>query len=85
MRRGFEASDPSAGEPVGQLLNSQGLVSGKAGASDEPVHDARLSQIALSSGSSSKSKLLWGGEPVPDLLSAGAERTTEFPARVSLS
>jgi hypothetical protein len=46
MKGGNEASSrllalkPSAGEPVAQVLNSQGPVKGTAGASDDPVPDS---------------------------------------------
>lgn len=36
----MDALLPSAGDPVGQELYSQGFVSGVAGASDEPDHSS---------------------------------------------
>ena len=59
---------------MGHELNSQGFVSGNAGASDEPDY----------SSSTSRSLYQWWGHcrPVPDSFSEGALRTTESPAAV---
>ena len=77
MKRVLEALFPSAGDPVAHELNSQGLVSGVAGSSDEPdslyIKIVDSSEILLA-----ERKYL----PVPDSFSAGAERTTESPALV---
>ena len=70
----LDALLPSAGDPVGHELNSQGFVSGVAGASDEPDHSSSAFYSLDQS---------WGHcRPVPDSFSEGALRTTESPAAV---
>ena len=63
---------------AGQELKSQGVVRCVAGASSEPIWSHCQDVFALTND-------LWGLSPVPDLLSAGADNTTELPTAVSAS